>query len=222
VLYLNGLKRVGRGFGVFSTAGNSERDSTVTAATSGSGVTRRLGGQRRAAQKKRNRWELLKVILRSGASFSRELSSRIPRTAVSKRGGSGGDVGEGHGGGENARVPAGTALVGAQRILALATESLDMMRNVTSVMKDSLDRAEAWVGRLRTIGIQRDTQVEDADPIIVNTVGVQPNSTANLIRKIYLVHLSYRLLLLFGDLSIPSTPVRGSFTACLCWWWWYG
>ena len=46
-------------------------------------------------------------------------------------------------GGENVRVPAGTALVAAQRILALATESLDMMRNVTGVMKDSLDRAEA-------------------------------------------------------------------------------
>ena len=47
--------------------------------------------------------------------------------------------------GENVRVPAGTALVAAQRILALATESLDMMRNVTGVMKDSLDRAEAFV-----------------------------------------------------------------------------
>ena len=33
------------------------------------------------------------------------------------------------------RVPAGTALVAAQRILALATESLDMMRSVTGVMK---------------------------------------------------------------------------------------
>jgi len=39
-----------------------------------------------------------------------------------------------------------------------------MMRNVTGVMKDSLDRAEAWVGRLRTVGLQRDTtQVEDGD-----------------------------------------------------------
>ena len=43
------------------------------------------------------------------------------------------------------RELAGTALVAAQRILALATESLDMMRNVTGVMKDSLDRAEAYV-----------------------------------------------------------------------------
>ena len=43
------------------------------------------------------------------------------------------------------RVPAGTALVAAQRILALATESLDMMRNVAGIMKDSLDRAEAYV-----------------------------------------------------------------------------
>ena len=59
------------------------------------------------------------------------MSPRIPRTAVSKRGG--GEVGES---GENVRVPAGTALVAAQRILALATESLDMMRNVMGVMKE--------------------------------------------------------------------------------------
>ena len=62
---------------------------------------------------------------------------------MSKRGGSGGgDVGES---GEDMRVPAGTALMAAQRILALAMESLDMMRNVTGVIKDSLDRAEAYV-----------------------------------------------------------------------------
>ena len=70
------------------------------------------------------------------------MSPRIPRTAVSKRGGGNGDVGES---GEDMRVPAGTALMAAQRILALATESLDMMRNVTGVIKDSLDRAEAYV-----------------------------------------------------------------------------
>ena len=69
------------------------------------------------------------------------MSPRIPRTTVSKRGGGNGDGGES---GENVRVPVGTALVAAQRILALATESLDMMRNVTGVMKDSLDRAEAY------------------------------------------------------------------------------
>ncbi|KAL1743579.1 hypothetical protein HDZ31DRAFT_64883 [Schizophyllum fasciatum] len=43
--------------------------------------------------------------------------------------------------------PTATVLA-AQRILALATESLDMMRGVTGVVRDSLDRADAWVGRL--------------------------------------------------------------------------
>ncbi len=38
---------------------------------------------------------------------------------------------------------AGSAKQAAQRILALATESLDMMRGVTGVVKDSLDRADA-------------------------------------------------------------------------------
>ena len=55
--------------------------------------------------------------------------SRIPGTAVSKRGAGNGDMGES---GENVRAPAGTALMAAQRILALAAT-------------ESLDRAEAYV-----------------------------------------------------------------------------
>ena len=50
---------------------------------------------------------------------------------------------------------ASSAKQAAQRILALATESLDMMRGVTGVVKDSLDRADAWVERLRVVGLQR-------------------------------------------------------------------
>ena len=139
------------GGGVISTAGiinNNERDSTtVTAAASGTGATRRPGGgQRRAAYRERGTGGGVEGDLRSGASSratSPSMSPRIPRTKRgSGGGGGGGEVGES---GENGRVPAGTALVAAQRILALATESLDMMRNVTGVMKDSLDRAEAYV-----------------------------------------------------------------------------
>ncbi|KAI9464476.1 Opi1-domain-containing protein [Lactarius psammicola] len=55
---------------------------------------------------------------------------------------------------------AGSAKQAAQRILALATESLDMMRGVTGVVKDSLDRADAWVERLRVIGLQRNAVAE--------------------------------------------------------------
>jgi hypothetical protein len=43
---------------------------------------------------------------------------------------------------------------GVERVLALATESLDMMRSVTAVVRDSLDRADAWVERFRAVGIQ--------------------------------------------------------------------
>ncbi|KDQ50152.1 hypothetical protein JAAARDRAFT_74366 [Jaapia argillacea MUCL 33604] len=60
---------------------------------------------------------------------------------------------------------AGTATAAAQRILTLATESLDMMRGVTGVVKDSLDRADAWVERLRVVGIQRVGQ-NDVDPTL--------------------------------------------------------
>ncbi len=61
------------------------------------------------------------------------------------------------------RMTAGTAMVAAQRILTLATESLDMMRGVTGVVKDSLDRADAWVGRLRTVGIRGAAEGEETD-----------------------------------------------------------
>ena len=44
--------------------------------------------------------------------------------------------------------------IAAQRILTLATESLDMLRGVTGVVKDSLDQAETWVGRLHAVGLQ--------------------------------------------------------------------
>ncbi|KZV96789.1 Opi1-domain-containing protein [Exidia glandulosa HHB12029] len=59
---------------------------------------------------------------------------------------------------------AGVASAAAHRIMGLATESLDMMRSVTGVFKDSLDRAEAWVERLRVVGIQRQHAVEGVPP----------------------------------------------------------
>ncbi|KAI9464812.1 Opi1-domain-containing protein [Russula earlei] len=68
----------------------------------------------------------------------------------------------GPGGGAPVAVPptAGSAKQAAQRILALATESLDMMRGVTGVVKESLDRADAWVERLRVIGLQRNAAAD--------------------------------------------------------------
>ncbi len=39
------------------------------------------------------------------------------------------------------------ATMAATRVLTLATESLDMMRGVTGVFRESLDRAELWVER---------------------------------------------------------------------------
>ena len=143
------------GSGGMTGGGGSERDSTVTAAASGTGATRRPGGQRRAALRERGASNLDGGGgggMRSGASSRASSPSSSPR--VSRGGGSvnshlrhnsGGGEMLSEGGGENGRVSAGTALLAAQRILVLATESLDMMRNVTGVMKDSLDRAEAYV-----------------------------------------------------------------------------
>lgn len=56
--------------------------------------------------------------------------------------------GHGHGhpsanGAAGAETTAGAATQAAQRILTLSTESLDMMRGVMGVVKESLDRADA-------------------------------------------------------------------------------
>lgn len=48
-------------------------------------------------------------------------------------------------------VPPGTANQAAQRILTLATESLDMLRGVTGVFKESLDRADTQVPSIHSI-----------------------------------------------------------------------
>lgn len=50
--------------------------------------------------------------------------------------------------GVNHRTTTSAATQAAQRILTLASESLDMMRGVTGVVKDSLDRADAYVNHL--------------------------------------------------------------------------
>ncbi len=46
----------------------------------------------------------------------------------------------------------------ANRILTLAIESLDILRSVTIVFGESLDRADLWVERLRILGLQRKRQ----------------------------------------------------------------
>ena len=60
--------------------------------------------------------------------------------------------------GTTARPTAGSAAQAAQRILTLATESLDMMRSVTGIFKETLDRADTYVhiflrGYSSTMGI---------------------------------------------------------------------
>lgn len=51
--------------------------------------------------------------------------------------------GHGHAAAAGPPPTAGAATQAAQRILTLSTESLDMMRGVTAVVKESLDRADA-------------------------------------------------------------------------------
>lgn len=143
-----------------------ERESV--AAASGSAVSVRRGNRRTAVHRERGR---------AGSAASSRAPSPITSTRLSRHQDGGGDA-----------VSASTAILAAQRILTLATESLDMVRGVTGVVKDSLDRADAcvsficefsyteklypvnrWVGRLRTVGIQRPSSqegaaAEDGDP----------------------------------------------------------
>jgi hypothetical protein len=106
----------------------------------------------------RGRGSTRRSARRANASGTGETSRPTSPTASSRRPrqNSGGT------GGAPVAVPptAGSAKQAAQRILALATESLDMMRGVTGVVKDSLDRADAWVERLRVIGLQRNAAAD--------------------------------------------------------------
>ncbi|KAI6044404.1 transcription factor Opi1-domain-containing protein [Pisolithus marmoratus] len=89
----------------------------------------------------------------------------------------------------------------AQQILTLATESLDMVRGVTGVVKESLDRADAWVERLRIIGLQRQQGPQDT-PELEYLSG----STSASIKS---SHTDHRRSLP-GLSSTPSTPAQAS------------
>jgi len=52
-------------------------------------------------------------------------------------------------------TPMGTTQAAAERTLTFAVESLDMLRGVLNIFNDSVERADAWVERLRLVGLQR-------------------------------------------------------------------
>jgi hypothetical protein len=107
--------------GVPTATGISAERETVAAAGSSTGILRRgQGREKRAAQRER------------GAGGGSRTASPAPSESLSTG---------------NQQVSPSNAAAAAQRILSLATESLDMMRNVTGVVKDSLDRADAYVVR---------------------------------------------------------------------------
>ncbi|KAK1222806.1 transcriptional regulator opi1 [Marasmius sp. AFHP31] len=111
---------------------------SVAAAASG-----RAGSDRRHRLRERG-------IPSSGASpassraASPSASPRVPLRGLVHEGANGGVAMDG-----GRTMSTSSAMATAQKVLALATESLDMMKNVTSVVKDSLDAADAWVATLR-------------------------------------------------------------------------
>ncbi|GAA6058508.1 hypothetical protein JCM10212_006947 [Sporobolomyces blumeae] len=59
---------------------------------------------------------------------------------------------------EEARAALGPTEEAADRVLTFAVESLDMLRSVTNIFGESVEKAEAWIERLRIIGLQRQHQ----------------------------------------------------------------
>lgn len=100
-------------------------------------------GQAKGANKRRRRDGGTEPPSATNTAPSSPLQSPIAYTALPLPGASGSSSGSGsHRAATTARPTAGSATQAAQRILTLATESLDMMRSVTGVVKESLDRAE--------------------------------------------------------------------------------
>ena len=125
-----------------------ERETVAAASGSGAGGAMRRGATRRAAAAAAHRERGAESGASSRAASPHRLARAPPMmtrhgqdTPETAGGGGGGGAAEAGGG----SVSHGAALVAAQRILTLATESLDMMRGVTGVVKDSLDRADACV-----------------------------------------------------------------------------
>ncbi|KAL9936094.1 hypothetical protein V8E36_004936 [Tilletia maclaganii] len=74
----------------------------------------------------------------------------------------------GSGAGASGAVQVQATLQAANRIITLAVESLDILRNVTIIFGESLDRADLWVERLRVVGLRRkrmheQQEIDDAD-----------------------------------------------------------
>ncbi|KIM59728.1 hypothetical protein SCLCIDRAFT_125654 [Scleroderma citrinum Foug A] len=118
-------------------------------------------------------------------------------------------------GGAMVRPPtASTVTRAAQHILTLATESLDMMRGVTGVVKESLDRADSWVERLRIIGVQREQNPQDTEELLefpfpdISTYTSSSVSTST--SASYPSSFTDHRYSLPGLSSTPSTPAQAN------------
>ncbi|KAJ3780474.1 transcription factor Opi1-domain-containing protein [Lentinula aff. detonsa] len=147
-----------------SPAGSSSNDGTSVAAAA-SGRAGRRAAARRSTRGDRGlggSWSAaaspMSSRATSPAASPRTIPSRTLNSATSSISGPNGED-DGASGLRNTAghtMSAGTAFMTAKRILTLATESLDMMRGVTAVVQESLERADAWIERLKTVGIHRE------------------------------------------------------------------
>ncbi|GAA6023673.1 hypothetical protein JCM11491_005268 [Sporobolomyces phaffii] len=64
---------------------------------------------------------------------------------------------------EAARAALGPTEEAADRVLTFAVESLDMLRSVANIFGESVEKAEAWIERLRIVGLQRQRQRQEQE-----------------------------------------------------------
>ncbi|KIK67654.1 hypothetical protein GYMLUDRAFT_237875 [Collybiopsis luxurians FD-317 M1] len=152
------------------TPGSSTGADSVAAAAAG-----RAGSERRATASRRGRGDRgvgsslsasqspATSTTNSPASSPRIHSSRMLQLSNGDDQGASGS-GSGRHMAQQHTMSAGMAFVAAQRVLTLATESLDMMHGVTGVVRESLDRADAWVERLKMVGVQRGDGASEGQP----------------------------------------------------------
>lgn len=142
----NGVGGGADGSGAGGGADTKERvaDRESVAAASGVGVRRNTGSSRRAAHRERGAGGESANGAAGGRSAASSRASSPSRGLASPRlmrPPSTTNLFAAHG--QMPAVTVNAAHVAAERVLVLATESLDMMRGVTSVVKESLDKADA-------------------------------------------------------------------------------
>lgn len=96
-----------------------------------------------------------------------------------------------------------TTQVAADRVLTFAIESLDMLRSITGIFSESVERADAWVERLRLIGLQHRNQ-QVVGTTAVTSTGEGDSGKEHVLPQEVMVTATSAYQVISSDSSMPA------------------